>query len=286
MAEASLPRRSSLEIAVEMFGAYELYMLVLSAFSILVLAADTLLPLPGTIKDVLMYTDAGLCILFFADFVRCLRRAPNRGRYFLRAGWLDLLSSVPTIDALRVGRLSRIARLFKLLRAMRSARTIHSIISAQRKKSALFATALIAILLLVASSIAILQVEIGPDVNIKTGGEALWWAFATITTVGYGDYYPVTFAGRLVASVLMAAGLGFAGVLAGVAASWFLVKDEPAAVDASRIDGLGRQITELRGIIEWKLLQGREAQEIQPPASIATKFPSTVQNLDAPIPPQ
>ena len=242
MAEATLPRRSSLEIAVEMFGAYELYMLLLSAFSILVLAADTLLPLPGAIKDVLMYTDAGLCILFFGDFVRCLRRAPNRLRYFVRAGWLDLRSSVPAIDALRVGRLSRIARLVKLLRAMRSARTIHSIISAQRTKSTLLATALIAILLLVSSSIAILQVEIGPEVNIKTGGEALWWAFATITTVGYGDYYPVTFAGRLVASVLMAAGLGFAGVLAGVAASWFWVKEEPATTDATKIDRLEHQI--------------------------------------------
>ena len=263
-----------------MFGPYELYMLVLSAFSILVLAADTLLPLPTAVQDVLMYTDAGLCVLFFADFVRCLRKTPNRLRYFVRVGWLDLLSSIPTIDALRLGRVSRIARIVRLLRAMRSARTLHSIISSQRKKSALLATALIIILLVVSSSIAMLQVETGTDVNIKTGGEALWWAFATITTVGYGDYYPVTFGGRVVASILMAAGLGLAGTLAGVAASWFLGSEKEETAEAET--PLGQQLQELRELVEAKLPNARTDQAI--PAKPASLYSFPGKGLEPPSP--
>ena len=46
-----------------------------------------------------------------------------------------------------------------------------------------------------------------PDANIVTFGDAIWWAFVTITTVGYGDYYPVTTPGRVVAVLLMAGGV-------------------------------------------------------------------------------
>src|SRR6185503_16332069 len=178
-------RRSSLSIALEMFGPYELYMLFLCVFSIFVLAADTLLPLaPGT-KQVLGYTDTALCVLFFADFVRNLIKAPSKIRYLIRSGWLDLASSIPSVDWLRLGRLSRIARIVRVLRAMRAARTIDTIISSNRKKSFLLGTTVVAILLVVFGSIAVLHFETTPDANIATGGDALWWAFGTITTVGY-----------------------------------------------------------------------------------------------------
>lgn len=204
MAELVAPRRNSLATALEMFGPYELYMLVLCVFSLLVLAADTLLPLAASTKQVLAYTDTALCVLFFADFIHNLAKAPDKFKYLIRSGWLDLASSVPSIDLLRLGRLSRIARIFRVLRAMRSARSIESIILSNRKKSFLFGTALVAILLVVFASIAVLHFETAPDANITTGGDAIWWAFGTITTVGYGDHFPVTLEGRLIASVLMA----------------------------------------------------------------------------------
>jgi voltage-gated potassium channel len=72
------------------------------------------------------------------------------------------------------------------------------------------------------SSIAILQFEGPPDSNIKTAGDALWWAMATVTTVGYGDKFPVTPEGRIIASFLMVCGVGLFGTLSGFVASWFL----------------------------------------------------------------
>jgi voltage-gated potassium channel len=251
MTDAAAPRRSSLAIALEMFGPYELYMLVLSVFSIGVLATDTLLSLSESTHQVLGYTDFGLCLLFLVDFVRSLIRAPDRLRYLIRGGWLDLASSIPTIDALRLGRLSRIARIVRLLRAMRSVRTIGTIITHNRKQSALLAAGTVSLLLAVFASLAILQCETHPESNIKTAGDALWWAFATITTVGYGDRYPVTLEGRLVASVLMAVGVGLFGTLAGLAASWFLGSEDEEGPD--KVEALTVQVAQLRALVEASL---------------------------------
>lgn len=69
------------------------------------------------------------------------------------------------------------------------------------------------------SAIAILQVERDPNSNIKTAEDALWWSYVT-TTVGYGDRYPVTTEGRLIASVLMTAGVGLFGTFTAYIASF------------------------------------------------------------------
>jgi len=66
-----------------------------------------------------------------------------------------------------------------------------------------------------------------PDANIKSGGDALWWAMVTITTVGYGDRFPVTTLGRLTAAALMFAGLGIIGALASILASLLVAPLEP-----------------------------------------------------------
>jgi voltage-gated potassium channel len=70
-----------------------------------------------------------------------------------------------------------------------------------------------------------------PAANIKTGGDAVWWAFVSITTVGYGDQYPVTQGGRTMAFFVLATGVGLFGVLSGYLANFFLApasKEEPA----------------------------------------------------------
>lgn len=77
-------------------------------------------------------------------------------------------------------------------------------------------------MMIIFSSIIILQVEKAPGSNIFTAGDALWWAFVTITTVGYGDLYPVTLEGRLVAVILMTTGVGLFGTFTAFVASWFV----------------------------------------------------------------
>jgi voltage-gated potassium channel len=70
-------------------------------------------------------------------------------------------------------------------------------------------------------SLCILQVENAPDSNIKTAGDALWWSYVTIMTVGYGDKYPVTAEGRIIGAIVMSVGVVLVSTMAGFVASWF-----------------------------------------------------------------
>jgi voltage-gated potassium channel len=81
---------------------------------------------------------------------------------------------------------------------------------------------MISFTLVVFCSIAVLNCETSPEANIKTASDALWWSFSTITTVGYGDRYPVTAPGRIIAVVLMTAGVGLFGTFTAYVASFFV----------------------------------------------------------------
>lgn len=217
---------------------YLLFVLALSVFALLMLAASVLLPLDAQTRQLLDYADFGLCIAFFADFLVTLRNADNRWRYFLRWGWLDLLSCIPSVDYLRMGRMVRVIRVLRVLRAIRSARVIGAYILERRANSAMLAAVLMGVLLIVLASIGILQFEDVPQGNIRTAEDALWWTMATITTVGYGDHYPVTTEGRILAAGLMVAGVGLAGIYTGFVAAWFLRPADTAA--ESREERLAR----------------------------------------------
>jgi voltage-gated potassium channel len=81
--------------------------------------------------------------------------------------------------------------------------------------------AVISVLLTIFSAIAMLTFETAPDSNIKTPDDALWWAITTVTTVGYGDRYPVTDEGRVVAVFLMISGVGLFAIFTGFITSFF-----------------------------------------------------------------
>jgi voltage-gated potassium channel len=92
----------------------------------------------------------------------------------------------------------------------------------KRAESAFLASMLVCLLIIVTCSIAVIQFERPAGGNIATPEDAMWWAVSTMTTVGYGDRFPVTSEGRMIAIFLMAAGVGAFGTLSGLMASWFL----------------------------------------------------------------
>lgn len=223
---------------------YQLFMLALCLWAILSLATDTVVRLDPETSRVLDYADNVVCGLFFIDFLTNLYRAPRRWAYLASWGWIDLLSSVPTVDSLRWGRAARIMRILRVLRGVKSARAIAHFVVARRAQSAFLATMLLALLLLVFAAVAMLEFETTADSNIRTAEDALWWAISTMTTVGYGDTYPKTPEGRLVAVFLMAAGVGLFGTFSGLVASWFL---SPAAEETdSDIEELKAMVAELQ----------------------------------------
>jgi len=214
-------------------ASYELFILALTIFSLVVAAIIILWPLKPTTKAVFLRVDFLISIVFVVDFLIVFWRAPNKtGYFFMGGGWLDLLGCVPTIPELPWTAILRFARSSRAIRIVThlQARERSEIIKEARKnraQSALLVTLLVAIVLITFASLVVLQVERGvPDAPIKTGTDAFWWAFVTMTTVGYGDYVPVTLTGQLVAMILMTFGVGIFAVLTGFLATILLTPQE------------------------------------------------------------
>ncbi|HYW31655.1 MAG TPA: ion transporter [Gemmatimonas sp.] len=224
-------------------GPYQLFVLALSIVTLLSLAISIAVPLEPESRQLLEHADTAVCALFFVDFLHSLYTAPNRLAYFVKWGWIDLLSSIPAVGVLRFGRFARIVRVLRVLRAVRSARAIASLLVAKREQSTLLAAVLLGLLLLVTACIAVLEFETATESNITTAGDALWWAITTMSTVGYGDRYPVTTGGRIVAVFLMAGGVGIFGTLSGLVASWFLTpSSEKADTELDEVRAMLRDI--------------------------------------------
>src|SRR5687768_10012642 len=90
---------------------YQFFMLCLCIWALIMLAASSLLELDEQVLRVLRYADTAVCGLFFLDFLTSLYKAPNKLNYMMAWGWIDLLSSIPTVGPLRLGRLGRIMRI-------------------------------------------------------------------------------------------------------------------------------------------------------------------------------
>ena len=206
-------------------NAYNLFILVLTVFSLAVMVL-LLLPLDEQSRILLTAYDNVICLIFLGDFAYNLAGSRPRRAYLIsQRGWLDLLGSIPSFGVFqftalfRLARLSRFARIARLLSGNNRRELVHDMV-VNRGQYATFVTILLAGMVLSVASFLVLQFESrSPDANIKTGGDALWWGFVTITTVGYGDRFPVTGFGRMVGVSVMFAGIGIIGALASILAS-------------------------------------------------------------------
>lgn len=204
---------------------FNLLILVLSLYILGSFLIDTFCVLPKETSRLLNYIDNTVCFVFLIDFIIRFRKAPDKLK-FMQWGWIDLISIIPVIDYFRVARLLRIIRLLRILRAFRSTKKIVSHIFKNKAEGTFTTVSIVAVMLLIFSSIAILQVENKPESNIKTAEDAIWWAYVTITTVGYGDKFPVTTEGRIIAAILMTGGVGLFGTFTAFASSWFLIESK------------------------------------------------------------
>jgi voltage-gated potassium channel len=235
-------------------GIFQLILFALSLLVLGLLAVELMLELPVESSRVVRWVDNVVCALFFADFVVRFSRAESKAA-FMKWGWLDLLASVPVIDSLRWARLFRVFRILRLLRVAMSGRALLDLFFQRRAGNGVASIGAVTFLVLSLSSAGILLAEQEPRSNIRTAGDAVWWSVTTVTTVGYGDCYPVTRAGRLIAAALMFTGVGIFGTLSGTIASLFLgaKKPEKAAEPApdtaailARLDALQEELNRLR----------------------------------------
>ncbi|MEZ4859163.1 MAG: ion channel [Flavobacteriaceae bacterium] len=190
-----------------MISVSNIIIMLLSIFSIVLLSLTLFIPETSELYKLLTYFDFILCLIFLYDFLHQFISTKNKWKYMYTIGWLDLLSSIPVVSELRY---IRVFRIFRVFRIIKSIKLLIEFIKENKKSSLYGFIVFVAFITLVICTTAVLYVE--KDVgNIKTAEDALWWSFITITTVGYGDFYPVTHVGRLITVVLIFSGVASFG---------------------------------------------------------------------------
>ena len=221
------------------------YALFIAAVSLLSIVNVVLLYVVEdlSLDTVLLVMNALISVILFADFVYRLVTAPSRSEYLFRHyGWADLLSSLP-LAVVKVFRLFRLVRVTMLLREHGAARLRGSLLR-NRAGSALLSLLLLGILVLQFGSLWVLALEQdAPDATITSAPDALWYVLVTISTVGYGDEYPVTTGGRALGSIVILIGVGIFGTFTGYLANRFLAPKAPLVEDA---DSTRARIEQLR----------------------------------------
>lgn len=228
----------------------------LAAVAVLFLAAysiDVLVQPHGLVARLVSLSTTLAWAVFTADYVARLYLAPDRKDWFFRH-LVDL-----AIVLLPLLRPLRLVRLVVLVSALQKA-----LGNAIRGKVIIY-TISGAVLLVYVGALAVYDAErAAPDAHITSFGLAVWWAMTTITTVGYGDMYPVTTTGRVMASLMMIGGISLVGSITATIASWIVqtVSDDDqkqGAATAAHIDQLRGEIAELR-----ELLRDRVSSDATP----------------------
>lgn len=209
---------------------YEIFVGILSVLSILNLILIYTNRQDENLQNVLYIMNALLSAIFMGDFIYRISTTPSRSGYFFRQfGWADLLASLP-LPQLKILRIFRLLRVYRLLREFGFKNIVRSLVK-DRAGSALITLILLGILVLQFGSLEMLRVEErSPNANITTASDAVWYTIVTISTVGYGDRYPVTNLGRIIGTLIIVVGVGIFGTFTGYLANLFLSphKEEPA----------------------------------------------------------
>ena len=201
-------------------------MTALAVVFLLVYGGPVIWPdLPSWARTTAEVANIGIWVAFAVDLGIRVSLAPHRLRWLLRH----------PIDVLTVA-----LPLLRPLRILRIFTAGHSLLT---RRGGLLRTGqavlLSALVLVVVGALAVLDAEqTAPGASIVTLPDALWWAMTTVTTVGYGDLYPVTAAGRVVAVSLMVVGISVLGVVTASVAAWFV----SAAAGAGPVDGAAHEV--------------------------------------------
>ena len=205
---------------------FDLCVLVLILYSIVTLSIETLPGLSNETVRFLSISEIVVTLLFTAEYLLRIATSEKKLSYiFSFYGIIDILAIAPfylslgfDLRGIRAFRLFRVFRLFKLNRYSKDMSRFGKAITIAREEAILFMFVTAILLYLSAVGIYYFEHEAQPD-NFKSIPHSLWWAVASLTTVGYGDVYPITSGGRLFTFFILMIGLGIVAVPAGLVAS-------------------------------------------------------------------
>lgn len=218
---------------------FDIFIIALIIVNVITVIADTF-SLPATVSTIFDYIETVSVIIFTIEYILRVWTAdllyPNlspiksRLRYIISfKAIIDLLAILPfylpffiPVD-LRVLRVIRIIRLFRLFKINRYTNALSTIVNVfKNKASELISSMFVVLLLMIIASVLMYNVEnpVQPE-KFNNALSGLWWAVATLTTVGYGDIYPITAAGKVLSAIIALLGIGLVAVPTGIITSGF-----------------------------------------------------------------
>lgn len=229
--------------------------------SIIVFSIDTIPNLSSETKTLLNRTELVLLALFTLEYVLRLYSAESRLKFVTSFfGIIDLLAILPfflvsgfDLRAIRLIRLTRLFRILKLARYNVAIQRFDKALRLAKEEILLFLSMTVIVLYLSAVGIYFFEHPTQPEA-FSSIFSSLWWAVATLTTVGYGDVYPVTLGGRIFTFFVLMCGLGVVAVPAGIIASALARAgdveidhlDDIDEIPADSVDGLAKKIERFR----------------------------------------
>ncbi len=182
-------------------------------------------------NDLAGIADRAVCALFFVKAAWDLWKAPNRWRWW-KWGWADVVASIPEVEWLRGFRGMRFVIVVRVMRSTtRSVRGAAALFDVDRTRAVVAIVFSLIVVSVVAGSFLVLGMESShPEANIRTAEAAFLWTISTLIgaeSAGFGDHYPATTGGRIVAVWLVTLSLGLIGSLAGLISAW--IEEEPEA---------------------------------------------------------
>lgn len=220
-------------------NAFDAVIIFFIIVNVIMVIAETF-TLPAIVKDIFYYIEIISIIIFTIEYILRVYTSdllyngitPLKARFkyiFSAMAIIDLLAIIPfylpfviPID-LRVLRMLRMFRLLRVLKVNRYTDALTSIIKVfKRKKNQLLSSIFVVVVLMVVASIIMYNIESAAQPNVfKNAFSALWWAVATFTTVGYGDIYPITAAGKLLSAIIAFLGIALIAVPTGIITAGF-----------------------------------------------------------------
>ena len=205
---------------------FDLAIQSLIVLSLVTFSIETLPDLSDSARRWLRYIEIITVTIFTVEYISRIIVADRKLRFiFSFYGLVDLLSILPfyiasgiDLRSVRAFRLLRLFRAFKIVRYNKAVRRFHRALLIAREELVLYLLVTLMLLYFAAVGIYYCEHEAQPE-EFASVFHSLWWAVATLTTVGYGDVYPVTVGGRIFTFIVLLIGLGVVSVPAGLVAS-------------------------------------------------------------------
>jgi len=223
------------------------FILLITLLSVMNTAVGFVSPLFDA-KLVLGMVNIAITFILWADFLYLLFKSPDKKHYMTREyGWLSLLGTIPYFRFLKI--------IWFWLTLRKNGRTLREFLSRitvrQNAEGTLLLVLFISIVVFEFAIVFILDFEEGaPGSNIHSISDAVWWAFVTVATVGYGDKYPVTIPGRIVGILLMAVGIALFTVIIGSLAEWFQKRQPVRPFSPDADPDTNNAVAEIRHLLE------------------------------------